>query len=210
MVHSEPIFLPSSCRFFSQKLCVIFAFKAPIFRYTWCGRIFHLSCRRSYQAKEGGIFYLLAVWGGGGFGVSPRKFLKNGCKWRILSLFLPSSCRFFPKNCVYFCFQISDLLYTWCWKIFTLAVEEKPKRGRFYLLEVGGGSRSPRENILKNGCKWCIRSPFLPSSCRFFPLLYTWCGKIFTLAVEEKPKKGIFYLLAVVGGGGSGSPRENF
>ena len=27
-------FLPSLCRFFLQKLCVIFAFKAPIFRYT--------------------------------------------------------------------------------------------------------------------------------------------------------------------------------
>ena len=31
MVHSEPIFLPSSCRFFPPKLCVIFAFIAPIF-----------------------------------------------------------------------------------------------------------------------------------------------------------------------------------
>ena len=31
MVHPEPIFLPSSCRFSPKKLCVIFAFKALIF-----------------------------------------------------------------------------------------------------------------------------------------------------------------------------------
>ena len=64
-----------------------------------------------------------------------------------------------PKIVCNFCFQISDLLYTWCGKSFTLAVEEKPKRGIFYLLAVGGGggSGSPRENFWKtdaNGTFW--------------------------------------------------------
>ena len=68
-----------------------------------------------------------------------------------------------------FCFQISILLYTWCGKIFTLAVEEKPNRGIFYFLAVGGGSGLSEKFFFKNGCKWCILSPFLPSSCRFHP-----------------------------------------
>ena len=49
-------------------------------------------------------------WGSGG--PPPGKFLRNGRKWCILSPFLPSSCRFFPKRlCVIFAFKapISDI-----------------------------------------------------------------------------------------------------
>ena len=131
----------------------------------------HLSTnRRSYKAKEGDFLSSRSM-GGGGSGVSPRKFLKNGCKWCILSPFMPSSCRFFPIICN-FCFQISDLLYTWCGRIFTLAVEEKPKRGIFYLLVVWGDL--PEKIFEKwmqimNGAFWAhfcrVRVDLFPQNC---------------------------------------------
>ena len=94
-------FLPQN-----SKVCN-FCFQISDLLYTWCGKNFHLSCRG--KAKEGIFFYLLAV-GGGGVGVSPRKFLKNGCKWCILSPFLPSSYRFQPPKIVCnFCLQSSNL-----------------------------------------------------------------------------------------------------
>ena len=114
-----------------------------------------------------------------------------------------------------FCFQISDLLYTWCGRIFTLAVEEKPKRGFFLSSRSTGGGRSLPEKSFEKRMQMVHSKPIFAHKivCNFCfqisDLLYTWCGKIFTLAVEEKPKRGIFYLLAVRGGG-SGSPRENF
>ena len=75
-------------------------------------------------------------------GPPPGNFLKNGCKWCILSPFFVEFVSIFsPKIVCNFCLQSSDLRYTWCGRIFTLAVEDhiKPKRGIFYLLAVWGG-----------------------------------------------------------------------
>ena len=92
--------------------------------------------------------------------------------------------------------------------MFTLAVEEKPKRENFYLLVLGGGVRVSPRKFLKNGCKWCIRSPFLPSSCRFFPkklcVIFAFKSPIFYIRDVGK------FLSSRSRGGGSGSPRENF
>ena len=63
------------------KLCVIFAFKTPIYLMR---DNFHLSFRGPYKAQEG-IFYLLSV--GSGIRGLPEIFLKTGSKWCILCPF---------------------------------------------------------------------------------------------------------------------------
>ena len=75
-------------------------------------------------------------WGSGG--PPPGKFLKNGCKWCILS---PIFAKFVlitsPKIVCNFCPQSSDLRHTCCGKISNLAVEDhiQQKRGVFILLQ---------------------------------------------------------------------------
>ena len=111
----------------------------------------YLSCRGSYKAKKGTVYPLVVGEGGSG---SPRE---NVWKTDANCAFWAHFCRvrvdFFPKNCVYFCLQSSDLRYTWCGRIFTFAVEDhiKPKRGIFYLLAVGvgGGCRGLPEKIFE-------------------------------------------------------------
>ena len=135
-------FLPSSCRISPKKFCVIFAFKAPF--------------QRSYKAKEGDFFSSSTYGGGGGSGSPRENFWKTDANGAFLAYFCRVRVDFSPKIVCNFCFQISDLLYTWCGRMFILAVEEKPKRGIFYLLAVGG-SGSPRENFWKtdaNGAFW--------------------------------------------------------
>ena len=92
------------------------------------------------------------------------------------------------------------------------AAEEGSGRGKNP--PAGGGPGSSPGKILKNGCKRCIASPFLPSLCWFSPkncvyffhskLRCKWCGRIFTLAVEDhiKPKEG--FLSSRSKGGGFG------
>ena len=97
-----------------------------------------------------------AAGGGCGRGIPPPSgkffFLKNGCKWCIMSPFFAEFVSIFsPKIVCNFCLQSSDLRYVM----------------RENFRAVWGARVSPRK-FLKNGCKWCILSPFLPSSCRFF------------------------------------------
>ena len=51
MVHSEPIFLPSSCRIFSQEIVRNFAFKAPILEIRDVGEF------SPYKVKGGGVIH---------------------------------------------------------------------------------------------------------------------------------------------------------
>ena len=78
MMYSEPIF-PEFVLIFPPKLCVII--------YVMQEK-FHLE---DHIQPKSGVF-LSSRSRGGRVGVSPRKFLKNGCKWCILSPFSPSSC----------------------------------------------------------------------------------------------------------------------
>ena len=121
---------------------------------------FHLTAVE--EKPKRGFFYLLAVRGGG-FGVSPRKFLKNGCKWCILSPFSPSSCRFPPKKlCVIFAFKAPISIM----------------RDIFFLSHGGGGGGgSSRFFFLKNGYKWYILSPFIADCLLvfFFYLKFHFC-----------------------------------
>ena len=136
---------------------------------------FHINRRWSSQSGE---LFILSQYGGG-VGVSPRKFLKNGCNWCVLSQFFAEFVLFFflQKIVCNFCLQSSDLRYTWYGRIFTLAEEDhiKPKRGVFYLLAVGGGggrdpSRGPNFFCNKVYCivLYCIAISFL--SCK------PWCA----------------------------------
>ena len=103
-------------------------------RTTWCKASF--SCWR--KAKEG-IFYLLAVWGGGR-GLPEKIFEKRMQMVHSEPIFAEFVSIFYPKILCNFCFQISDLLYTWCGKNFHLSCRGKAKEGIFfYLLAVGGG-----------------------------------------------------------------------
>ena len=82
------------------------------------------------------------------------------------------------------------------------------------LLQGGGGGPGgiPGIFFLKNGCKWCIMSPYFAEYVLIFPTkLCVILRDISTLAVEDniKPKRGVFDPLTLwLGGGGSGSPRE--
>ena len=74
MVHSEPIFA-EFVSIFSNKLCVIFAFKSPIFYiHVRDAEIFHLSCRG--KAKEGN-FLSSRSRGGGVRGLREKIFEKR-------------------------------------------------------------------------------------------------------------------------------------
>ena len=72
-----------------------FAFKVPIFDIRITGEfspyIKHVAVEDHIKPKSG-VFYPLAVGGGGGVEVSPRKFLKNGCNWCVLRPFSPIAC----------------------------------------------------------------------------------------------------------------------
>ena len=90
-----------------------------------------------------------------------------------------------------------------------------------------GSRRHPPGKFLKNGCKWCILSPFFAefvfifspkSVCNFafkapiFNIRIAGEFSPYIVAVEDhiKPKSGVFTLSQSGGGGGSRSPRENF
>ena len=82
-VHPEPIFFWRICIdflkkmfIFSPKFCEKLLHAKLRYRSTWCGIIFILAVEDHKKSKRGNP---LAV-GGGGVGVSPRNFLKNGCK----------------------------------------------------------------------------------------------------------------------------------
>ena len=145
MVHSEPIFA-EFVLISSPKIVCNFCPQSSDLRNTYCGRIFNLAVEDHIQPKRG-VFYALAV--GGGVGVFPRKFLKNGCKWCILS---PSFAEFVlissRKIVCNFCPQSSDLRNTYCGRIFNLAVEDhiQPKEGSFLCSRSrGGGSGLPEK-----------------------------------------------------------------
>ena len=126
-------FLPSSCWFFPKIVCN-FAFKAQIFDIcTWCGKIFTLAVENHIKPKRGDI---LSSRSKGGVGVSPREFLKNECKWCILSPFLPIACWFPPpKLCIILSFKalISDIR----------------DAGEFFSFRMGRGGGPPRVFIWK-------------------------------------------------------------
>ena len=75
MVHSEPTFFGQFRVDFCPKLCVIFTFKTPIYVMR---ENFHLSCRGSNKAQEGGFGSSHSGGGGGGVGrVFPRMYFEQ-------------------------------------------------------------------------------------------------------------------------------------
>ena len=90
--------------------------------------------RRRGRVREGETPSCRWVFGG----PPPGKFLKNGCKWCILSPFFAEFVLITsPKIVCNFCPQSSDLRHTCCGKISNLAVEDhiQQKRGVFMLLQ---------------------------------------------------------------------------
>ena len=147
MVHSEPIFCRVGADFFPQKLCVIFAFRAPFYED---GSILS-SCSRG--------------WG------LPEKTFENGYKWCILNPYYAEFVLIFsPKIVCNFCLQkLRSSIYVMQDNFhLSLRGSYKAKEGSFFYplaVEGGGGWRGLPEKIFENGCKWCILNQFLPIAC---------------------------------------------
>ena len=148
MVHSEPIFAEFVLISSPKIVCNFLPSKLRSSKYV-LRENFQLSCRGSYTTKEGSF---LCSCSRGGVGVFPRKFLKNGCKWCILS---PSFAEFVlissRKIVCNFCPQSSDLRNTYCGRIFNLAVEDhiQPKEGSFLCSRSRGGGSGLPEKIFE-------------------------------------------------------------
>ena len=92
IVHSQPIFCRLNfvyCLLIYSHNCGYFLpskLRSPVFVLR---ENFHISCRGSYKVQEGSFHPLVVVGGGcrGLPGLPEIFFLKNGCKWCILSLF---------------------------------------------------------------------------------------------------------------------------
>ena len=156
--------MPSSCWFFLQKLCVIFAFKSSDLRYTWCRRIFTLAEEDHIKLKRG-VFLSSCSRGGGGWRGLPEKIFENGCKWCILNQFLPIAC-WSPQLCVIFAFKA--LIYVMPEIIFPFARGSPPP---FF--------------FVKNGCKWWILRPVKAD----WVLVFSWN---FTFVIKSPDVQGMW------------------
>ena len=109
---------------------------------------------------------------GGGPGASPGKFLKNGCKWCILSPFFAEFVsNFSPKIVCNFCLQSSDLSIYVMRENFHLSCRRsyQAKEGEFFIFSQYGGSGSPRENFWKTDANGTFLAYFCRVRVDFFP-----------------------------------------
>ena len=146
---------------FSPKIVCNFCLQSSDLRYTHCGRIFTLAVED--HIKQEGNFLSSRRRGGGGSGYPRENFLKTDANGAFLAHFCRLSVDPPPPI---LSSKLRSSIYV-MWENFHLSLEDhiKPKGEFFYPLPVGGGV-SPRK-FLKNGCKWCILSPFLPIACWF-------------------------------------------